>query len=77
MNLLTSALSSGCRCPADANLHQVSANHEFAREALACGQQLFSRSVAGHNVAEDKFLDACRFSYSPNLFNRRMGVKQM
>ena len=62
---------------ADANLHQVSANHEFAREALACGQQLFSRGISGHNVAEDKFLHACRFRYCSDLFDRRMGGKQM
>jgi len=47
------ALSSRRRCLADTNLHQVSANHEFARKALACRQQLFLRRVARHNVAED------------------------
>jgi hypothetical protein len=71
------ALSSGRRRLADTNLHQVSANHEFARKALACRQQLFSRCVARHNVAEDKLLHACRFGYPANLVNRRMAAQQM
>ena len=69
------ALSSGRRCLADTNLHQVSANHEFARETLARGEQLFPRGIAGNNVAEHQLLDACRFRYSSDVFNPRVGVE--